>query len=191
MKIETKRAYQEVYVILEQMPKEYVDKLPDKMKELIEYSRDKSYKPKLDLNKDLSKQNISDKAVNILAVLYYKYWTLSDVEKKELYDFLMMETEKNRKKFKVQQGDSIIEEKPENEYNRFVTHPGEFIPVDSSIKEQKGFKKYNEYVEDDKESKEINEKKEYIPHPNYYPVVKQKKSFFRKLLDKLKSIFGK
>ena len=27
MKIETKRAYQEVYVILEQMPKEYVDKL--------------------------------------------------------------------------------------------------------------------------------------------------------------------
>ena len=82
------------------MPEEYQNKLPDKMKELIEYSRDKSYKPKIDLNKDLSKQNISDKAVNILAVLYYKYWTLTDIEKKELYDFLMAETEKNRKKFK-------------------------------------------------------------------------------------------
>ena len=85
MKIETKRAYQEVYCILEQMPEEYTEKLPDKMKELIEYSRDKSYKPKIDLSKDLTKQGLSDKAVNILAVLYYKYWTISDVEKKELY----------------------------------------------------------------------------------------------------------
>ena len=161
MKIETKRAYQEVYVILEQMPKEYVDKLPDKMKELIEYSRDKSYKPKIDLNKDLSKQGLSDKAVNILAVLYYKYWTLTDVEKKELYDFLMAETKKNEHKFRVQQGDRLNTE--------------------DVFKEEKK-PEINSYIP--------KEKIKYEPHPNYYPVVQEKKGFFRRLLDKLKEIFS-
>ena len=180
MKIETKRAYQEVYCILEQMPEEYTEKLPDKMKELIEYSRDKSYKPKIDLSKDLTKQGLSDKAVNILAVLYYKYWTISDVEKKELYEFLMMETRKNEKK-------------KEYEAHKFRIQQG---PVKEEIDENKIVVKEDNETVKNSVNRVINNsyrpqvKVQYEVHPNYYPVVKEKKSFFRRLLDKLKSIFN-
>lgn len=79
--IEYVQAYTEVNCLLKYFPKEYINKLPNKLLTMIQEKSDEKYNIIVDVNKDLESQNISKKAKDILVVLKYHYW--SDENEKE------------------------------------------------------------------------------------------------------------
>ena len=52
------KAYSEVYEIVNMLEKEYLDRIPEKVLDFFDEARDKEYKPIIDVNKPLNKQNI-------------------------------------------------------------------------------------------------------------------------------------
>ena len=84
-KVEYIQAYTEVICLLKYFPKEYIDKLPNKLLEMIQNRSDRKYNINVDVKKDLESQNISKKTKDILVVLKYNYWSTDD-EKKYFYD---------------------------------------------------------------------------------------------------------
>ena len=51
------RAYTEVNCLLKYLPQSYIDKIPNKLKELIETQSDEEYNINIDSNKSLLEQN--------------------------------------------------------------------------------------------------------------------------------------
>lgn len=75
-------AYSQVKAVLSLLSREYVEKIPKKLIEYIDLkSSNENYQ--IDLEKNIENQNLSDKAINIIAFINYKYWSDED-EKKEL-----------------------------------------------------------------------------------------------------------
>lgn len=77
------KAYTEVNCLLQYLPQSYLDKLPKKLMELIRDQSDAQYNIYIDTNKSLLEQNFSDKAIALIAVLKYNYWS-TDEEKQQL-----------------------------------------------------------------------------------------------------------
>lgn len=77
------KAYTEVNCLLQYLPQSYFDKLPKKLMELICDQSDTQYNIYIDTNKSLLEQNFSDKAIALIAVLKYNYWS-TDEEKQQL-----------------------------------------------------------------------------------------------------------
>ena len=77
-KVEYARAYTEIECLLKYMPKEYIEKLPKKLIDLIHSQSDVMYKIPIDVNKNLTEQNFSKKTKDIIAVLKYNYWSTED-----------------------------------------------------------------------------------------------------------------
>ena len=77
------KAYTEVNCLLQYLPQSYLDKLPKKLMELIRDQADTQYNIYIDTNKSLLEQNFSDKAIALIAVLKYNYWS-TDEEKQQL-----------------------------------------------------------------------------------------------------------
>lgn len=77
------KAYTEVNCLLQYLPQSYLDKLPKKLMELICDQSDAQYNIYIDTNKSLLEQNFSDKAIALIAVLKYNYWS-TDEEKQQL-----------------------------------------------------------------------------------------------------------
>ncbi len=81
--IEYIRAYTELNCLLKYFPKEYREKLPNKLLAMIQEKSDKKYNIAVNVKNSLENQNISKKTKDILVVLKYKYWS-SDSEKEYL-----------------------------------------------------------------------------------------------------------
>ena len=77
------KSYTEVNCLLQYLPQSYLDKLPKKLMELIRDQSDAQYNIYIDTNKSLLEQNFSDKAIALIAVLKYNYWS-TDEEKQQL-----------------------------------------------------------------------------------------------------------
>lgn len=77
------KAYTEVNCLLQYLPQSYLNKLPKKLMELIRDQSDTQYNIYIDTNKSLLEQNFSDKAIALIAVLKYNYWS-TDEEKQQL-----------------------------------------------------------------------------------------------------------
>lgn len=77
------KAYTEVNCLLQYLPQSCLDKLPKKLMELICDQSDTQYNIYIDTNKSLLEQNFSDKAIALIAVLKYNYWS-TDEEKQQL-----------------------------------------------------------------------------------------------------------
>ena len=76
-------SYSEVYEILNLIGKEYKDKIPNKLLQIIVDGMDKNYKPTIDMKKPLKEQNISQRTYDILGMLKLNYWCKNESEKKE------------------------------------------------------------------------------------------------------------
>lgn len=94
------RVYSEVYDVLQKMGNEYIEKIPKELYKLI-------YEKSL-LYKGCKTGNLSQKSVDFIAFLHYKYWTNSQEEKQELYDIF-----KENEKFKNEE----LKEKYELAFN--------------------------------------------------------------------------
>ena len=111
------KAYSEVYEIINLLEEEYSERIPKKVLEFFDETRDKEYKPTIDVNKPLNEQNLQRDTMIILAILDLNYWCDSEEEKKELIDMFNRNTELKIKEQKE------LEEKynPENLFKKKQT----------------------------------------------------------------------
>lgn len=97
---ETKEAYQEVYIILNSIKLECRSKIPKNLMKFIDENRQKEYLKEIDISKDLKDQNLKEKTISILAIIYYYYLTKDEKEKKELYETFCINDQKIEKEIK-------------------------------------------------------------------------------------------
>lgn len=128
----------EVYCLLSYFPKTYVDKIPQKLLDLIKGFSNTKYFIEVDTTKPLEEQNISEETKNMLIVFKYNYWS-SEEQKQRIIEKLS-ENENNyqkelRKKYNV---DDIFKNR-----NRII--PEETQKFEETrmtiIKEEKWYKK--------------------------------------------------
>lgn len=113
-KVEYIQAYTEVICLLKYFPKEYIDKLPNKLLEMIQNRSDRKYNINVDVKKDLESQNISKKTKDILVVLKYNYWSTDDEKKylrKKFYENELAFQDEISKKYNT---DNLFKNKTSN-----------------------------------------------------------------------------
>lgn len=81
-----RKAYSEIYEILNLMDIKYLDKIPDKVKELINNGRDKEFQTNISIDIPLEKQGLQRDTLTVLTILYLNYWCESEQEKRELIE---------------------------------------------------------------------------------------------------------
>lgn len=95
------KAYKEVIEILNFVPKESVDKIPETMLEVFKTKMDKDWDFKVDINKSFDEQNLLDETKAIFANIFRDYWATpyqkERIEAKERYDRQKIEEEKKNK----------------------------------------------------------------------------------------------
>lgn len=97
MTYETKQAYSEVCAVLENMPNEYISKIPKKIIKLFETERLTNYEPNINKSNPLDKNKLSKKAMVIIAMLNYKYWCPNKKVKDDLYKTYLSNNDKYQK----------------------------------------------------------------------------------------------
>lgn len=91
MKNRTRIAYAEINEILKFIEKEYVERIPNKVRSFFENERDKEHKITINLNESLLLQGLERETFVLLAILNLNYWCDSEDEKEEF----IKELEKN------------------------------------------------------------------------------------------------
>lgn len=76
-----KRAYSEIYAILQMLGKEYIDKIPKKIYETIENRKDDTYNPVYNDMEEVLEGRVKRKTVSILALLDYNYFSTSETDR--------------------------------------------------------------------------------------------------------------
>ncbi|HJJ05604.1 MAG TPA: hypothetical protein OIM45_07200 [Clostridiaceae bacterium] len=114
-----RKSYSEVYEILNLMDSAYLDKIPDKVKDLITNERDKEFKTNITTDISLEKQGLQRDTLTVLAILYLNYWCESEQEKKELIELFNEVDKTNAEKYSY---DNIFKKNKE-------------IPIQEVIKE--------------------------------------------------------
>lgn len=92
------KAYKEVIEVLNFVPKESVDKIPQTMIDTFKAKMDKDYDFKVDINKSFEEQDLLDETKAIFANIFRDYWATpyqkERIEAKEKYDRQKAEEEK-------------------------------------------------------------------------------------------------
>ena len=95
------KAYKEVIEILNYVPQESVNKIPQTMLDTFKAKMDKSYNFQVDIDKSFEEQNLLDETKAIFANIFRDYWATpyqkKRIEAKEKYDRQKMEEEKKTK----------------------------------------------------------------------------------------------
>lgn len=79
-----RQAYAEVDEILEIIEKDYLDKIPQKLRDFFKSAKDKNYSKKIDLVRPIEEQNFLDETMAIIAFLNLKYWCEDEKERERL-----------------------------------------------------------------------------------------------------------
>ena len=80
----TRKVYSEVYAFLSIIPEEDRNKIPNKLKEMIEEEREKVYTPSYTFDIPIEEQKISDEAIALIALIHLNYWCEDEKEKERL-----------------------------------------------------------------------------------------------------------
>lgn len=86
MTYETKQAYSEVCAVLENMPNEYVSKIPERIINLFKTEKLENFQPNINKSNPLDKNYLSKKAMVLIAMLNYQYWCPNKKVKEDLYN---------------------------------------------------------------------------------------------------------
>ena len=76
-----KKAYSELYAILQMLGKEYIDKIPEKIYKTIEKRKDAAYNPVYNDMEEVLEGRVKRKTVSILALLDYNYFSTSETDR--------------------------------------------------------------------------------------------------------------
>lgn len=143
------KAYKEVIEVLNYVPKESIDKLPQTMIDTFKSKMDKDYDFKIDINKSFEEQNLLEETKAIFANIFRDYWATpyqkERIKAKEKYDRQKNESEKKEKynSANIFKNKELIEHtKPIslNENNNFERN----LPVE--IKTEKFYYKLIEFI---------------------------------------------
>ena len=91
-----KRAYSELYAILQMLGKEYIDKIPEKIYKSIESRKDDTYNPIYNDMEEVLEGRVKRKAVSMLALLDYNYFSISETDR--MYMRYILEEKENKYK---------------------------------------------------------------------------------------------
>lgn len=134
MTYEIKRAYTEVYQVLENLPKEYRNKIPQNILELMKAARIDGYKQEIEKENPIDSSKLSKQAMTILAVLNYHYWCPNRKVKNDLYKIYAKNEEKVQKE--VQQ----------NLNDLFKNKRKEKVQDNTKVEENLAMVKYNDSI---------------------------------------------
>ena len=91
-----KRAYSELYAILQMLGKEYIDKIPEKIYKSIESRKDDTYNPVYNDMEEVLEGRVKRKTVSMLALLDYNYFSTSETDR--MYMRYILEENENKYK---------------------------------------------------------------------------------------------
>lgn len=89
-------ALSEVNALLKLSNMEVVHNVPYKLRKYIVQNMDKTFKVNVDMSKSLEDQNISNKAKNILALIYRDYLVTNEEKKQLIINEKQMQTERQK-----------------------------------------------------------------------------------------------
>ena len=116
---ETKLAYAEVDAIIELLEDEYVQKVPQKVRNFLKEEKDNNYIPNINVEVSLLEQNLKRETLVLLAILNLNYWCDSEQEKQELLKELKENEEEHQKElYEKYNPDNIFKNKEINEQNQ-------------------------------------------------------------------------
>ena len=99
---ELKIAYSELSSILVNAPEEYKSRIPQKLLGRIEEEKDVDYDPgEIDLSDPSKDYKLHETTKQLLAVIYYNYWTKTEEDKKELMDRFVENDKIREEKYSV------------------------------------------------------------------------------------------
>ena len=107
------KAYTEVNCLLGYLPQSYIEKLPEKLIDLIKNQSNEKFNIDIDTNKSLLEQNFSTKTKDLIAVIKYNYWS-SYEQKKQLKSMFCDNENKYQKELLEKYDPNNIFEKKEN-----------------------------------------------------------------------------
>lgn len=126
-----RKSYSEVYEILNLMEKEYTDKIPNKIKDLIINEKDNEFKVNISPEVPLENQNLQKDTLTILAILYLNYWYKNEQEKQELIKIFDSVDKKNSEIYSVdnlfKKQEKVISIKEENEETQLIEYKEKFF----------------------------------------------------------------
>ena len=99
-----KRAYSELYAILQMLGKEYIDKIPEKIYKSIETRKDDTYNPIYNDMEEVLEGRVKRNTVSMLALLDYNYFSTSETDRMYMR-YILEENEnkykKNKEEYKI------------------------------------------------------------------------------------------
>ena len=91
----------EVYKVLENIPKEEYNKIPDEIKAIFEKYKNYSREINIDLKKGFEEQDISEEAKDIIYSISFNYW-LTDKEKENVMDNIKQNVAELKEKYDIE-----------------------------------------------------------------------------------------
>ena len=128
MEILNRRTLLEVYLILNRLGQDYINKIPADMYNYIIQNKE---------NQTSSNITISREAIAIIATIHYQYWVNSKEEKEALYDIFYENEEKRKEKLKPVEIKQEIFKKKEENY---------LVPIQEIEKNRKWYTKIINYI---------------------------------------------
>lgn len=101
MKQVMRQAYSEVNEILKYLPKEKIEKIPQKYMFLFQNCGLEGYKPMIDPNKPINEQKVVHETLVILTILKYNYWCSSDEERRKMEEKMKANDRKNAERYDI------------------------------------------------------------------------------------------
>ncbi len=106
-------ALSEVNAILKLSSIEVIHNVPYKLRKYIVQNMDKTFKANIDMSKNLENQDISNKAKNILALIYRDYLVSNEEKNKLIINEKQMQTERQKQIRELYNPDNIFKKKHE------------------------------------------------------------------------------
>lgn len=128
MNEDIRKAYKEIFVILQFVSNEFIEKLPKKFIEFIEREKDNEYLPNISPDIPLENQHLLSDTLNILAILKLNYWCKDKNEKQELLDILK-ENEKQYQKELHEKYNINFNRKKEKKYQTENNSETALLPI--------------------------------------------------------------
>lgn len=101
---QTRQVYSEIYSVLNLLGKNYINKLPTKLYQLISNKKNLDYIPQYTMDISLEKQNIMKETLALLALFRLNYWCTSNIEKDRIKNNFLI-------------NENLYQEELKNKYN--------------------------------------------------------------------------
>lgn len=107
-----KDIYSEVYAILNMLGKEYINKLPKDIYNIIKEEKSTEYNPVYETTVALDKQDVKKETISIIAFLHLNYWC-NEEEKIKLRELFDENEDKYQEELKQQEEQEVEQEDEE------------------------------------------------------------------------------